>query len=239
MSDKDLDELVTNALKSGEWIEYKDEKTGRPYYTNKARTQSTWDLKKLLMKGALEKREKKGESDSVKPMSEGFLCPITQEIMKDPVIDPHTGHSYERTAIESWIKKMGTSPMTRLPLKMNHLIPNRSLRIAIEDIQATVEAAAKKAAKEASVKKAAEEAAAKKEAVAITKYWNYKARATAIYLTYAPDKVGRVDAAMKAYAGQEEVLIEALVAKYGPEPEDDRAPLTEINRNYKAPHVTQ
>uniref|UniRef100_A0A8C4S159 WD repeat, SAM and U-box domain-containing protein 1 n=1 Tax=Erpetoichthys calabaricus TaxID=27687 RepID=A0A8C4S159_ERPCA len=62
---------------------------------------------------------------------EEFLCPITQEIMKDPVI-ASDGYSYERTAIESWINtKKHSSPMTNLQLKSTCMTPNRTLKMAI------------------------------------------------------------------------------------------------------------
>uniref|UniRef100_A0A3B4YYP2 WD repeat, SAM and U-box domain-containing protein 1 n=1 Tax=Stegastes partitus TaxID=144197 RepID=A0A3B4YYP2_9TELE len=60
-----------------------------------------------------------------------FLCPITRELMKDPVIAAD-GYSYERECIESWIRgKNKTSPMTNLPLQTTLLTPNRSLKTAI------------------------------------------------------------------------------------------------------------
>ena len=45
-----------------------------------------------------------------------FICPITQEIMRDPVI-ALDGHSYERTAITQWFG-LGRikSPLTNAPL---------------------------------------------------------------------------------------------------------------------------
>ncbi|XP_031414047.1 WD repeat, SAM and U-box domain-containing protein 1 isoform X2 [Clupea harengus] len=66
-----------------------------------------------------------------------FLCPITQEVMKDPVIAAD-GFSYEREAMESWIgAKNRTSPMTNLPLQTTLLIPNRMLKMAIGRWRAT------------------------------------------------------------------------------------------------------
>ncbi|KAM9448130.1 WD repeat, SAM and U-box domain-containing protein 1-like isoform 1-T2 [Salvelinus alpinus] len=60
-----------------------------------------------------------------------FLCPITREVMKDPVIAAD-GYSYEREAIESWISaKNHSSPMTNLPLPTTLVMPNRSLKTAI------------------------------------------------------------------------------------------------------------
>merc|ERR1711964_274552 len=38
-----------------------------------------------------------------------LLCPITMMLMTDPVIAAD-GHSYERTAIEKWLKDNDTSP---------------------------------------------------------------------------------------------------------------------------------
>uniref|UniRef100_A0A2K6MQS7 WD repeat, SAM and U-box domain-containing protein 1 n=2 Tax=Rhinopithecus TaxID=542827 RepID=A0A2K6MQS7_RHIBE len=71
----------------------------------------------------------------VKSLSSGipdeFICPITRELMKDPVI-ASDGYSYEKEAIENWIsKKKRTSPMTNLVLPSVVLIPNRTLKMAI------------------------------------------------------------------------------------------------------------
>uniref|UniRef100_A0A672KGC7 WD repeat, SAM and U-box domain-containing protein 1 n=1 Tax=Sinocyclocheilus grahami TaxID=75366 RepID=A0A672KGC7_SINGR len=78
---------------------------------------------------------KKIEELKMAPVSNGtpdeYLCPITREIMKDPVIAAD-GYSYEREAIESWINtKSRTSPMTNLPLQTTLLTPNRTLKMAI------------------------------------------------------------------------------------------------------------
>ncbi|NXO02194.1 WSDU1 protein, partial [Rhinopomastus cyanomelas] len=60
-----------------------------------------------------------------------FLCPITRELMKDPVIAAD-GYSYEKTAMENWIStNRRSSPMTNLPLPSLLLTPNRTLKMAI------------------------------------------------------------------------------------------------------------
>uniref|UniRef100_A0AC11DNE5 WD repeat, sterile alpha motif and U-box domain containing 1 n=1 Tax=Ovis aries TaxID=9940 RepID=A0AC11DNE5_SHEEP len=60
-----------------------------------------------------------------------FICPITRELMKDPVI-ASDGYSYEKEAMENWIsKKKRTSPMTNLVLSSMILTPNRTLKMAI------------------------------------------------------------------------------------------------------------
>ncbi|XP_052254311.1 WD repeat, SAM and U-box domain-containing protein 1-like isoform X9 [Dreissena polymorpha] len=61
-----------------------------------------------------------------------YLCPITREIMKDPVICSD-GYSYERAAIASWMNKgKNCSPMTNAVLTSKDLTPNRSLKMLIQ-----------------------------------------------------------------------------------------------------------
>ena len=63
---------------------------------------------------------------------DSFNCPITTSIMIDPVICTD-GHSYERTAITEWLGRgKTTSPVTREHIE-NILIPNHTLRQAIEE----------------------------------------------------------------------------------------------------------
>jgi len=59
-------------------------------------------------------------------------CPITREVMKDPVVCSD-GHTYERSAIQRWLQRNSTSPRTNLPLASNALIPNHSLRSIIHE----------------------------------------------------------------------------------------------------------
>jgi serine/threonine protein kinase len=68
--------------------------------------------------------------DSSAPPS--FLCPINQEIMRDPVTCAD-GHSYERASIELWLATHNTSPKTGAQLPNNALNPNHALRNAIEE----------------------------------------------------------------------------------------------------------
>ena len=61
---------------------------------------------------------------------EDFLCPITFEIMEDPVICCD-GHSYERAAIERWLTNHNTSPKTNAILQHHNVTANIALRGAI------------------------------------------------------------------------------------------------------------
>lgn len=67
-----------------------------------------------------------------KNIPNSFLCELTHQIMKDPVLD-RDGHSYEREAILEYIQKNGASPITLQSLSANDLIPNPALRKTIEE----------------------------------------------------------------------------------------------------------
>ena len=68
--------------------------------------------------------------DNVIP--ESFICPITQNIMIDPVISPY-GISYEKYAIENWLSKNNVDPFSQKPLKKEQLVRNFALKNAIRE----------------------------------------------------------------------------------------------------------
>lgn len=61
---------------------------------------------------------------------EQFICPITLDVMRDPVIC-EDGHTYEREVIESL--KNPISPMTNQPINIKNLLPNRALKEMINE----------------------------------------------------------------------------------------------------------
>ena len=63
-----------------------------------------------------------------------FLCPITNELMRDPVTTAD-GHTFERTAILKWLESHSTSPLTGLRLEHKNLAPNHALRALIKEWQ--------------------------------------------------------------------------------------------------------
>lgn len=63
------------------------------------------------------------------------VCPITQEVMRDPVMD-REGHNFEKEAIEAWLDRHPDCPMGREPLQREGLFPNRALREEILEAQA-------------------------------------------------------------------------------------------------------
>lgn len=63
---------------------------------------------------------------------EAFICPITQDIMTEPVV-ASDGHTYERTAIELWLTNNNRSPMTGLQLENKQLVPSYTLKSMIRE----------------------------------------------------------------------------------------------------------
>ena len=69
-----------------------------------------------------------------------FVCPITTEVMSDPVMAAD-GHAYERTAIERWLATKSTSPLTGGELEHIILVPSHMLRRMIRDWEGARKAA--------------------------------------------------------------------------------------------------
>ncbi|TKV94498.1 hypothetical protein SEVIR_9G299400v4 [Setaria viridis] len=63
-----------------------------------------------------------------------FLCPITLDLMRDPVAAP-TGITYDRAAIKSWLLAGGqrTCPITHGELRAADLVPNHTLGRLIQE----------------------------------------------------------------------------------------------------------
>jgi hypothetical protein len=64
-------------------------------------------------------------------INEAFYCPITREVMEDPVVCMD-GHTYERYAIVQWLETHDTSPKTNARLPSRFIVSNHALRAEIE-----------------------------------------------------------------------------------------------------------
>jgi hypothetical protein len=60
-----------------------------------------------------------------------FICPITMDIMSDPVVMPD-GHTYEREAITQALIHNAISPLTRQPMKISDARTNYALKSLID-----------------------------------------------------------------------------------------------------------
>ena len=72
-------------------------------------------------------------TNSIEAISKNFKCPLTNEIMNDPVTD-FEGNSYEREAILKHLEANATSPITGAPLYSCHLTADVALKEKIRCI---------------------------------------------------------------------------------------------------------
>ena len=63
-------------------------------------------------------------------MPDDYICPITADIMTDPV-STMDGFTYERTAISEWLHSNDTSPVTGAELESKARRPNHEIRSLI------------------------------------------------------------------------------------------------------------
>lgn len=75
-----------------------------------------------------------GAGQTVTKLVESFSCPISMDLMSDPVVAAD-GHSYERVFIEEWLETKSTSPLTNQVLAHKQLVPNHNLRSQILEYQ--------------------------------------------------------------------------------------------------------
>jgi uncharacterized protein YegL len=67
----------------------------------------------------------------VENVPEDFICPVSQCLMQDPYVDTD-GNSYEKMCILDWLSIKGISPITRNPMTVDSVFPNRALKSMIE-----------------------------------------------------------------------------------------------------------
>ncbi|KAL2920436.1 U-box domain-containing protein 35 [Bienertia sinuspersici] len=94
------------------------------------------ELKTILptlerMKNVAEKARDLFAKNQVAPPSH-FICPILKNVMEDPCV-ASDGYTYDRRAIEMWLRDNDTSPTTDFPLSNKNLIPNNTLSYAISE----------------------------------------------------------------------------------------------------------
>ncbi|MCL7036820.1 hypothetical protein MKW94_017949 [Papaver nudicaule] len=91
------------------------------------------------------------ERTHIEPIYDSFLCPLTKQVMRDPVTIEN-GRTFEREAIEKWFRELRESgrrlvcPLTQKELKNTDLNPSIALRNTIEEWMARNEAAQREVA---------------------------------------------------------------------------------------------
>lgn len=90
------------------------------------------DTKEIFLPQLAKLKSKQNIMDEKVTIPHEFLCPITQEVMRNPM-KCSDGFTYEQSAIEEWFSSgKNTSPMTNEELEDMELTPNYELLIEIE-----------------------------------------------------------------------------------------------------------
>jgi hypothetical protein len=67
------------------------------------------------------------ESQLMESLMQTMMCPITNDVMYDPV-QGNDGSTYERSAILEWLTRKQTSPTTNMPMTPADLKVNANVR---------------------------------------------------------------------------------------------------------------
>eukprot|EP00210_Caulerpa_lentillifera_P005617 g5371.t3 len=94
-------------------------------------------LSKILHDASGSQEESQEESQK---LEDCLCCPISGDIMRDPVILKETGMTYDRKSIEEWFKRgQDRDPLTNVQLESKELMPNFALRAACHIILGKLE----------------------------------------------------------------------------------------------------
>ena len=87
---------------------------------------------KIQNNNKINKKKERIKLKNEEDIPQNYICPISYEIMIDPVITPY-GISYDRESIEKWLTKNDLDPIAHQKLNKNMLIPNYALKSLIEE----------------------------------------------------------------------------------------------------------
>jgi hypothetical protein len=62
--------------------------------------------------------------EAVSERQPALLCPISRDVLRDPVLLVASGHTYERSELARWLRSHDTDPLTNTPLATKHFVPN-------------------------------------------------------------------------------------------------------------------
>ena len=76
-----------------------------------------------------------GVGANLQPLQPFLQCPISHEIMVDPVVAAD-GHTYEREALARWLSEKNSSPLTGQPMG-TRMVPNHAVKSMIANLSST------------------------------------------------------------------------------------------------------
>jgi hypothetical protein len=108
------------------------------FYTHSTDPISNVELrsKKLVPNIAVRKMLQTIDEHAATEAHDSLLCPISLELMADPVILVETGQTYDRLTIESWLLTHSTDPITNIELRCKKIVPNIAIRKMVQSRQA-------------------------------------------------------------------------------------------------------
>ena len=92
---------------------------------------------KSQMGGMIEETFTYNDKTITADVFEDFICPISSEVMNDPVIISD-GHSYERAVITQWLRDHNTSPKTGEQLRNKNIITNYAIKGVIDEFKKNI-----------------------------------------------------------------------------------------------------
>ena len=104
-----------------------------------------FELQQLIdvISESIEKSEAAPSSDQSDAVLDQLRCPISKEVMQDPVLLRDSGMTYERDSIVKWLGKgHRKDPINRMEIRSGELIPNRlvkSMVCSAYEIEGTAE----------------------------------------------------------------------------------------------------
>lgn len=93
-------------------------------------------IKHLITSAMMPQLSPLGKRNRVSWIPAEYLCPITKDVMTDPVICAD-GFTYDRHSIEAHLKIKDVSPLTQNKLQSKVLIPNQAIRSLITKLGET------------------------------------------------------------------------------------------------------
>ncbi|MES2344973.1 MAG: ankyrin repeat domain-containing protein [Chlamydiota bacterium] len=91
-------------------------------------------LKELQIEIKMFQNKQITETQDSSPVPDEFICPITKQIMENPVKDKY-GHHYDRDAIINWVRQTPISPKTGTHLAEYDFTPDEKLKQQIQEYQ--------------------------------------------------------------------------------------------------------
>ncbi|XP_062233169.1 U-box domain-containing protein 21-like [Phragmites australis] len=96
-------------------------------------SRATRPASRLVPEVPLLRRSKQAAASEEVAVPAHFRCPISLELMRDPVTAP-TGITYDRESLEGWLARGHTAcPVTGRPVRLADLLPNHATRRMIQD----------------------------------------------------------------------------------------------------------